>query len=160
MTARDVIRTLEELVAIRGAPEYIRSDNGPEFIAEAIRTWLKNVGVDTLYIEPGAPWQNAYSESFNTRLRDELLDMETFTTLLEARVLTDDYKLAYNHSRPHSALDYLTPAAFAASCQPAANTVPGGSAPRLPASKPPRKAPGEDRRESVRSDSTLITAGT
>jgi len=112
MTARDVIRTLDELVAIRGAPEYIRSDNGPEFIAEAIRTWLKNVGVDTLYIEPGAPWQNAYSESFNTRLRDELLDMETFTTLLEARVLTDDYKLAYNHSRPHSALDYLTPAAL------------------------------------------------
>ncbi len=160
MTARDVIRTLEELVAIRGAPEYIRSDNGPEFVAEAIRTWLANAGVDTLYIAPGAPWENAYSESFNSRFRDELLNMETFATLLEARVLTDDYKLAYNHRRPHSALDYLTPAAFATSCSPAANAAPGGSAPRPPASKPPRKAPGEDRRESARNDSTLITTGT
>lgn len=160
ITAKDVIGTLEELFAIRGAPKYIRSDNGPEFIAEAIQQWLAESGVETLYIKPGAPWENAYSESFNSRFRDELLNMEQFTTVLEARVLTDDHKLDYNHRRPHSALGYLTPAAFAASCRPAASAAPGGSAPRPPASKPLRKAPGEDGRESVNHGSTLITAGT
>jgi transposase InsO family protein len=154
ITARDVIATLEELFAIRGAPKFIRSDNGPEFIAQAIRDWLAESNVGTLYIEPGAPWENAYIESFNSRFRDELLNREEFTSLLEARVLTDDYKLDYNHRRPHSALDYQTPAAYAASL--------GGSAPKPPASKPLRKAPGEETEadRSANQDLTLITAGT
>ncbi len=161
ITAKDVIRTLQELLAIRGAPRYIRSDNGPEFIAEAIRTWLADAGVDTLYIAPGAPWENAYSESFNSRFRDELLNREVFTTVLEARVLTDDHKLDYNHRRPHSALGYMTPAAFAASCRPAANAAHGGSAPKPPASIPPRKAPGEAGEDySSNKKLTLITTGT
>ena len=112
--ARDVIATLKELFAIRGAPRFIRSDNGPEFIARAIRKWLEQSKVETLYIEPGSPWENAYSESFNSRFRDELLDREMFTSLREARLITEDFRLEYNHRRPHSSLEYLTPAAFAA----------------------------------------------
>lgn len=161
ITAKDVVRTLQELFAIRGAPQYIRSDNGPEFIAEAIRTWLADADVETLYIEPGAPWENAYSESFNSRFRDELLNREVFTSVLEARVLTDDHKLDYNHRRPHSALSYMTPAAFAASCRPAADAALGGSAPKPPASKPPRKAPGKaGKNDRSNKDLTLITTGT
>ena len=114
MTAPDVLEVLKFLVEVRGAPEHIRSDNGPEFIAHAIRRWLEEAGVATLYIEPGAPWENAYCESFNSRLRDELLDRELFGSLQEAKVLAEDYRLEYNHHRPHSSLDYLTPAAFAA----------------------------------------------
>ena len=114
ITARDVITTLKDLFAIRGAPRFIRSDNGPEFIARAIRGWLAESGVGTLYIKPGSPWENAYSESFNGRFRDEFLNREMFTTLREARLITEDFRLQYNHRRPHSSLDYLTPAAFAA----------------------------------------------
>ena len=87
ITSRDVIETLRCLFEVRGTPGFIRSDNGPEFIAEAIRDWLKDTGVETLYIEPGAPWENAYSESFHSRFRDELLDRELFTSLCEAKVL-------------------------------------------------------------------------
>lgn len=114
ITAQDVIEVLKFLVDLRGTPEFIRSDNGPEFIAHAIGRWLAAAGVGTLYIEPGAPWQNAYCESFNSRFRDELLNGELFTSLKEAEVLAEDYRLEYNHRRPHSSLDYLTPAAFAA----------------------------------------------
>jgi len=92
ITAHDVIRTLGRLFAERGAPRFIRSDNGPEFIAQALRDWLPRSGVQTLYIAPGAPWENAYSESFNSRLRDELLNQELFTTVLEAKVITEDYR--------------------------------------------------------------------
>jgi transposase InsO family protein len=116
ITAVDVIETLKHLFAVRGAPAFIRSDNGPEFIAQAIRAFLSGAGVGTLYIEPGSPWQNAYSESFNSRFRDELLNGELFTSLLEAKVVVEDYRLDYNHRRPHSSLDYQTPAAFAAAC--------------------------------------------
>lgn len=116
LTAREVVNTLDDLFAIRGVPEFIRSDNGPEFIAETVKDWLKRSGVDTLYIAPGSPWENAYSESFNSRLRDELLNRELFETLEEAKVLIDEYRLEYNHRRPHSGLDYQTPAEFAASC--------------------------------------------
>jgi putative transposase len=114
-TARDVVATLKYLFELRGAPRFIRSDNGPEFIALAVKAWLKDSGCGTLYIEPGSPWENAYVESFNGKLEDELLDREQFETLKEAKVLVEDHRLDYNHRRPHSALGYLTPAAFAAS---------------------------------------------
>jgi transposase InsO family protein len=115
MTAPEVVGTLSRLVADRGAPKYLRSDNGPEFIAEAVKEWLAAAGTATLYIEPGSPWENPYSESFNSRFRDEILNREVFTSLMEARVLLEDYRKEYNHRRPHSALGYRTPAAFAAS---------------------------------------------
>jgi putative transposase len=117
MTAEDVVSTLEYLFEVRGAPEHIRSDNGPEFIAEAVKGWLARRGAGPLYIEPGSPWENAYSETFNSRLRDELLDREVFETLKEAKVLLEDHRLDYNDRRPHSALGYRTPAEFAATCR-------------------------------------------
>jgi putative transposase len=114
MTAGDVVSTLEYLFEVRGEPEFIRSDNGPEFIAEEVRGWLAARGARTLYIAPGSPWENAYSETFNSRLRDELLDREVFETLKEAKVILEDHRLDYNHRRPHSSLGYRTPAEFAA----------------------------------------------
>ncbi len=114
ITAEGVVDTLRRLFIERGEPTYIRSDNGPEFIAEALKEWLAISGVKTLYIEPGAPWENAYSETFISRLRDELLDRELFVNLKEAQVLLEDYRDHYNQSRPHGALGYLTPAEFAA----------------------------------------------
>jgi transposase InsO family protein len=122
MTAEDVISTLGYLFQVHGEPEYIRSDNGPEFIAMAVKQWLGTSGVKTLYIEPGSPWQNAYVESFIGKLEDELLGRELFTSLNEAKVLVEQYRLEYNHERPHSALDYQTPAEFAVSCD-AVNVV-------------------------------------
>ena len=112
--AEDVITTLHRLFIERGEPDYIRSDNGPEFIAEALKQWLALSGVKTLYIEPGAPWENAYSETFISRLRDELLERELFVNLKEAQVLLEDYRDHYNNHRPHGALGYLTPMEFAA----------------------------------------------
>jgi len=122
LTAAEVVDTLKYLFELRGAPGFVRSDNGPEFIAQAVRSWLKQSGVETLYIEPGSPWENAYSESFNSRLRDEWLNREVFESLAEAKVLTEDYRLDYNHRRPHSALGYRTPAAYAAACAVAATS--------------------------------------
>lgn len=115
LRAEDVISTLEYLFEVRGEPEFIRSDNGPEFVAESVRAWLALRGSRALYIAPGSPWENAYSETFNGRLRDELLDREEFETLEEAKVLLEDHRLDYNHRRPHSSLGYRTPAEFAAS---------------------------------------------
>lgn len=117
ITSRDVIGVLRELFAVRGVPAHIRSDNGPEFIAKRVRSWLGASGVGPLYIEPGAPWQNAFGESFNGKLRDECLNLELFTSLAEARVVLEDFRLEYNHRRPHSSLGYDTPAAFAATCR-------------------------------------------
>jgi len=114
ITSEDVVETLDRLFTERGAPSFIRSDNGPEFVAKAIKRWLVASGVETLYIEPGAPWENAYSESFISRLRDELLDRELFVNLKEAQVLLEDYRDHYNHGRLHGALGYLTPVEFAA----------------------------------------------
>ena len=105
-----VIERLAHLFITRGIPEHIRSDNGPEFTAKAIRKWLSRLGVKTLFIEPGSPWENGYIESFNSRLRDELLNGEIFTTLLEAKVLIEDWRRHYNTVRPHSALGYKPPA--------------------------------------------------
>ncbi len=106
----DVIETLAELMVTRGVPDYIRSDNGPEFTAQAIRNWLGKVGARTLYIQPGSPWENGYVESFNGKLRDEMLDRELFYTLTEVQVLTEQYRQVYNQIRPHSSLGYRPPA--------------------------------------------------
>ena len=117
ITAEDVVSSLASLFRERGEPAFIRSDNGPEFIARAVKGWLEASGVKTLYIEPGSPWQNAYAETFNSRLEDELLGREVFATLLEAKVLLEGYRQHYNHERPHSALGYWTPAEFRALCE-------------------------------------------
>jgi putative transposase len=114
MEAADVISILEAAVGARGGPpEYIRSDNGPEFIARAVQDWIRRKGFKTLYIKPGSPWQNAYSESFNSRFRDEFLNRESFASLLEAKVLGKNYRQHYNSLRPHSSLSYQTPSEFA-----------------------------------------------
>ena len=103
-TARDVIMTLQYLFAVRGAPEHLRSDNGPEFVAKEIQEWLARACVRTLYIQKASPWENGYVESFNGRLRDELLDRELFLSLPEARVVLDQWRMDYNHRRPHGGL--------------------------------------------------------
>ena len=117
LKSHDVIMVLDELTAIRGAPENIRSDNGSEFIADVMKEWCKESGTNTLYIEPGAPWQNGIVESFNSRLRDELLSSEIFTTLAEARLLCARWRADYNHRRPQRALGKQTPAEYAAKCE-------------------------------------------
>jgi len=106
----DVLERLAWLFATRGVPDHIRSDNGPEFTALAVREWLGKVGVKTLFITPGSPWENGYNESFNGKLRDELLNREIFDTLLEAKVLIEGWRVEYNTIRPHSALGYRPPA--------------------------------------------------
>jgi putative transposase len=108
--ASDVIDVLSELFIEHGPPEYIRSDNGPEFAAKAVRGWLGRLGVRTLFIEPGSPWENGYIEAFNARLRDELLNGEIFYSLKEVRVVTGWWRAHYNTIRPHSSLGYLPPA--------------------------------------------------
>ncbi|MHC4269781.1 MAG: IS3 family transposase [Planctomycetota bacterium] len=110
LNSEDVLATLYDLFIERGVPEYIRSDNGSEFTARAVREWLSSVGVKTLYIEPGSPWENGYNESFNGKFRDELLNCEIFDTLFEAKVLIERWRKEYNTLRPHSALGYLPPA--------------------------------------------------
>jgi putative transposase len=107
---QQVIDQLFSLFVLRGIPEYIRSDNGSEFTASSIRKWLSRLEVKTLFIEPGSPWENGYIESFNGKLRDELLDREIFTTLEEARVLIEGWRREYNQIRPHSAKKYQPPA--------------------------------------------------
>ena len=110
LRSEDVLDQLFNLFVFRGIPEYIRSDNGPEFTARAVRKWLGRMGVKTLFIEPGSPWENGCIESFNGKMRDELLDREIFTTLEEARVLINQWRREYNHVRPHSSLGYHPPA--------------------------------------------------
>jgi putative transposase len=114
ITSEDVIDTLSELFAMRGVPKHIRSDNGPEFIARAIQRWTKQLEIETLYVEPGSPWENGYAESFHSRLRDEFLATEVFESLAAARKLTVAWRDDYNHHRPHSSLGYVTPVEFAA----------------------------------------------
>jgi putative transposase len=117
ITAQDVLDVVAELFVVRGVAGYLRSDNGPEFIARALQRWLEWTNAKTLYIAPGAPWENGYAESFHSRLRDELLNVEEFANVAEARVLAERWQLQYNHRRPHSALGYRTPAEFAAACR-------------------------------------------
>jgi len=113
ITSEDVIDTLAELFAMRGVPQAVRSDNGPEFVASAIQRWLNQVSVETRYIAPGSPWENGYAESFHSRLRDEFLATELFESLSAARRMTAAWREDYNHVRPHSSLGYVTPAEFA-----------------------------------------------
>ena len=110
LNSESVLERLSDLFVRRGVPRYIRSDNGPEFTAIAVRDWLERVGVKTLFIEPGSPWENGYIESFNGKLRDELLNTEIFDTLLEAKVLIERWRQEYNTVRPHSSLGYQPPA--------------------------------------------------
>jgi len=109
-----VVGCLERLVAERGAPEHLRMDNGPELIAWALRDWCRLSGLGTVYIEPGSPWENPWIESFNGRARDELLNIEEFGSLTEARIVIEDWRNEYNTWRPHSSLGGLTPAEYAA----------------------------------------------
>jgi len=106
----NVLETLADLFILKGIPENIRSDNGPEFTAVMLREWLAKIGAKTLFIEPGSPWENGYNESFNGKLRDELLNGEIFYTLKEAKVLIEEWRKIYNTIRPHSSLDYRPPA--------------------------------------------------
>jgi len=112
LPSQAVIAVLTGLFADRGAPAYLRSDNGPEFVALALKEWLAQHGVKTHYLEPGSPWQNAYGESFNDKFRDECLNQEVFHTVAEARVITNRWRQYYNEERPHSSLAYRTPAEF------------------------------------------------
>ena len=115
ITGEDVVDVLAYLFDVHGEPEYIRSDNGPEFVAKVVREWLEASGVDTLFIEPGSPWENGHIESFNSRFRDEFLNMELFSSVREAQVLAERHRVHYNLDRPHSSLGYLSPAEFVAS---------------------------------------------
>ena len=110
LNSTDVVNALTDLFILRGPPEYIRSDNGPEFIAGIVRDWIKAVGAKTAYITPGSPWENGYVESFNARFRDELLNGEIFTSLKEAKILIEQWRQHYNTIRPHSALGFRPPA--------------------------------------------------
>jgi putative transposase len=124
VTSEDAIDALAELFAMRGAPKCLRSDNGPEFVAHAMRKWLAQIGVETLYVEPGSPWQNGYAESFHSRCRDEFLGAEEFESLAAARKLTAAWREDYNHRRPHGSLGYVAPAAFAARWAASATATP------------------------------------
>ena len=110
LNSTDVIDVLSDLFILRGVPEHIRSDNGPEFVAKAVQKWIHAVGAKTAYIAPGSPWENGYVESFNARLRDELLNGELFYTLTEARIIIESWRRHYNSVRPHSSLGYKPPA--------------------------------------------------
>jgi transposase InsO family protein len=113
LKARDVLEWLQKAIEKHGAPHYLRSDNGPEFIAKIVQQWLREQNIKTLYIEPGSPWQNGFVESFHGRFRDECLNREQLWTLTEARVVVEDYRQEYNQRRPHSRLGYLSPARYA-----------------------------------------------
>lgn len=138
----DVVEVLRYLFAVRGCPDYIRSDNGPEFVSNAVKRWLNASRVKTLFVAPGSPWENGYVESFNSKLRDELLNRELFLHIDELRYVADRWRMDYNHYRPHSSLNYMAPAAFAATCIPS-----GSASPRLPG-------------HTYQSVDTLITTGT
>jgi putative transposase len=112
--ADTVVAVLDRLAGQRGAPKHLRMDNGPELIAWALRDWCRVGGTGTVYIEPGSPWENPYVESFNGRVRDELLNIEEFTSLTVAQVVVEAWRIEYNTYRPHSALGGLTPAEYAA----------------------------------------------
>ncbi len=135
LKSTDVIDVLSDLFILRGVPGHIRSDNGPEFIAKAVREWIAAVGARTAFIEPGSPWENGYCESFNSKLRDELLNGEIFYSLAEARTVIEGWRQHYNTKRPHSSLGYRPPAPAAAPW-PAAQPQPASPATSTVADKP------------------------
>ena len=132
LKSEDVLERLTELFVRRRLPEHIRSDNGPEFTSKRVRDWLSDLGVKTLFIEPGSPWENGYVESFNGKMRDELLNREIFYTLDEAKVLVERWRHVYNRIRPHSSLGYRPPA------PDTKEPWPPGFAPLRPSSMVPR----------------------
>jgi putative transposase len=136
LTAEDLIDTLAELFAMRGVPRVIRSDNGPEFAAKALKRWLEKLDVGALYVAPGSPWENGYAESFHSKLRDEFLTTEVFDGLRDARALTKAWQEDYNEVRPHSSLGYVAPTAFARSQFASARATP--SLPRTEIPTPTR----------------------
>jgi putative transposase len=113
LTSQTVLAALKPLFAVRGAPCFVRSDNGPEFIAGEVQSWLQSSGSEPHYIDPGCPWQNGFTESFHGKLRDELLDREVFASVAEAQVRLGVHRRWYNEERPHSSLKYVPPAKFA-----------------------------------------------
>ncbi|MBC8109331.1 MAG: transposase family protein [Anaerolineae bacterium] len=116
-TGGDVIATLKGLTKLNQvAPDHVRCDNGPEFVSAAMRRWLKRSEIGALYIAPGSPWENAYAESYHSRLRDEMLNREEFQTLSQAQALLSNWRTEYNHERPHGSLGYQSPEAFATAC--------------------------------------------
>lgn len=123
LRSQDVLAWLQKAIGQHGAPEYLRSDNGSEFIAKIVQRWLAEQRIKTLYIEPGSPWQNGFVESFHGRLRDECLNREQLWTLTEARVVIEDFRRKYNHERPHSKLGYESPAGYAARISPSPSPV-------------------------------------
>ena len=148
---------LSRLVSERGAPRYLRSDNGPEFVARALLEWIVDQGIETALIDPGKPWQNGVGESFNGKFRDECLSMEWFRSRTEAKAIVEAWRRHYNEVRPHSSLDYLTPAAFAAKLKndavPASATgrdaaLNGGFAPR-PVATPSLKGQSSEQETPV-----------
>lgn len=124
LKSEDVLDRLTDLFIFKGIPEHIRSDNGSEFVAKQVREWLAHLGVRTLFIEPGSPWENGYIESFNGKFRDEVLNAEIFDTLMEAKVLTERWRQEYNHRRPHSSLGYRPPAPAARQSWPSGSATP------------------------------------
>jgi len=135
LKSTDVIDVLSDLFILRGVPGHVRSDNGPEFVAKAVREWITAVGAKTAFIEPGSPWENGYCESFNSRLRDELLNGELFYSLAEARIIIEAWRQHYNTRRPHSSLGYRPPAPNAV-LWPATPTRPAAPATSNVAAKP------------------------
>lgn len=126
--ARDVIQEVERLMTLHGPPERVRSDNGPEFVANAVRAYLADSSIGAMFIEPGSPWENPFAETFHARLRDELLNLELFDTLAEAKVVIEQFRRYYNEERPHGALKYDTPSEFMKRFQPASGIL----APEIP----------------------------
>lgn len=140
--AAEVVETLQWLALVRGMPEHIRSDNGPEFIAQAVRDWLELAGCATIFITPGSPWENPYIESFTGKLRTECLNREVFADLAEAQVVIEAWREEYNTERPHSSLDYLTPEEFAARVRQGEELATrGGGSGRATPSLRPHRAP-------------------
>jgi len=135
LKATDVIDVLSDLFILRGVPGHVRSDNGPEFVAKAVRDWIAAVGAKTAFIEPGSPWENGYCESFNSKLRDELLSGELFYSLAEARIVIEGWRQHYNTRRPHSSLGYKPPAPVAV-VWPPTKTQPASPAISTVADKP------------------------
>ena len=135
LKATDVIDVLSDLFILRGLPGHVRSDNGPEFVAKAVRDWIAAVGAKTAFIEPGSPWENGYCESFNSKLRDELLSGELFYSLAEARIVIEGWRQHYNTRRPHSSLGYKPPAPVAV-VWPPTKTQPASPAISTVADKP------------------------
>lgn len=135
LKATDVIDVLSDLFIRRGVPGHVRSDNGPEFVAKVVREWIVAVGAKTAFIEPGSPWENGYCESFNSKLRDELLNGELFYSLPEAKIVIEGWRQHYNTRRPHSSLGDRPPAPTAA-VWPAAQTQPASTAISTVAAKP------------------------